>query len=249
MKRFAVPLSLPVRHVYSKYLVALCSLPLLLPSVHAKTLAGKVVGVTDGDTITVLVEQHPVKVRLHGIDSPESHQAYGTQAKKFTSKMAFDKMAKVIVHDRDQYGRTVGEIILPDGNNLNASITRHGFAWAYVQYSKKFVAQEQEAKKFKRGLWADSNPTPPWEFRRGGSRTSPTPSVRGRSSASAPTVKTPTRARAPSPVPDESPRVWVNTDSGVYHYPHCRWYGNTNYGSYMSEKQAVASGNRRCMRE
>lgn len=65
-------------------------------------------------------------------------------------------------HERDRYGRTVGEVILPDGSNLNALIVRR----AYRRYSKKFIPEEEEAKANRRGLWKDRNPIPPWEFRR-----------------------------------------------------------------------------------
>ncbi len=107
-----------------------------------------------------------MKVRLYGIDSPESHQAFGTQAKKFTSSKAHGKTVDVQYRERDQYGRTVGEVILPDGSNLNALIVQNGYAWAYRHHSRKFIPEEEEAKADRRGLWKDRNPIPPWEFRR-----------------------------------------------------------------------------------
>ncbi|HOC30969.1 MAG TPA: thermonuclease family protein [Armatimonadota bacterium] len=131
-----------------------------------ESMSGRVVAVGDGDTLRVLVARREVKVRLYGIDSPEAHQAFGTQAKKFTSQKAFGKTVTVEVRDTDQYGRTVGEVILPDGTNLNALIVKSGYAWAYRHHSRKFIPEEEEAKADRRGLWKDRNPIPPWEFRR-----------------------------------------------------------------------------------
>ncbi len=131
-----------------------------------ESFSGRVTAVSDGDTLRVLANRREVKVRLYGIDSPESHQAFGTQARKFTSQQAFGKTVAVEVRDTDQYGRTVGEVILPDGTNLNALLVKSGYAWAYRHHSRKFIPEEEDAKSNKRGLWADRNPTPPWEFRR-----------------------------------------------------------------------------------
>lgn len=131
-----------------------------------ESFSGRVTAVSDGDTLRVLANRREVKVRLYGIDSPESHQAFGTQAKKFTSSKAHGKTVDVQYRERDQYGRTVGEVILPDGSNLNALIVQNGYAWAYRHHSRKFIPEEEEAKADRRGLWKDRNPIPPWEFRR-----------------------------------------------------------------------------------
>lgn len=129
---------------------------------------GRVVGVSDGDTIEVLRAGRAVRVRLHGIDCPESRQAYGTRAKQFTAQLVFGKTVAVQVHGTDQYGRILGEVILPDGRSLNRELVRNGYAWWYRRYSNDLVLQqlEQEARRERRGLWQDRNPVPPWEFRR-----------------------------------------------------------------------------------
>ncbi len=129
---------------------------------------GKVVGVSDGDTIEVMRAGRAVRVRLQGIDCPESHQAYGTRAKQFTAELAFGKTVAVQVHGTDQYGRILGEVILPDGRSLNRELVRNGYAWWYRRYSDDPVLQqlEEEARRERRGLWRDKNPTPPWQFRR-----------------------------------------------------------------------------------
>lgn len=125
----------------------------------------KVVGVSDGDTITVLQGRRSTKVRLYGIDSPESHQAFGAKAKEFTSSRVFDRDVRVEPRDRDRYGRTVA-LVWPGPTSLNEELVKAGLAWAYRQYSEDYVGQEAEARKAHRGLWGDRNPVPPWDFRR-----------------------------------------------------------------------------------
>ena len=90
-----------------------------LSSHAADSFTGKVVGVSDGDTISVMREGRAVKVRLHGIDCPEKKQPYGTKAKRFTSDRAFRNEVTIYVKDYDRYGRIVGEAILPRGISLN----------------------------------------------------------------------------------------------------------------------------------
>src|SRR5262245_55193892 len=81
----------------------------------AEQFTGKVVGISDGDTISVLRDGKAVKVRLHGVDTPEKAQAFSTQARKFTSDMVFQQTVTVIVQNTDRYGRLVGDVLLPDG--------------------------------------------------------------------------------------------------------------------------------------
>lgn len=134
-----------------------------------------VIGISDGDTIKVLQDGVPVRIRLWGIDSPELRQAFGMRAKQFTADLAFGKVVTIRVHDVDRWKRQVAEIILPDGRNLNYEIVRAGFAWWYVRYARHdqdLERLEMEAKKEERGLWSDKNPMPPWEFRNGPSTTS-----------------------------------------------------------------------------
>ena len=134
--------------------------------------AGKVVAVKDGDTIEVLRDgTNAVRVRLSGIDCPEKAQAFGQRAKQAASDMAFGKQVKVIEKDKDRYGRTVAEIILPDDRSLNQELVRAGLAWWYKQYAPKdakLEALEQEAREAKVGLWIDADPVPPWVWRKKG---------------------------------------------------------------------------------
>jgi micrococcal nuclease len=141
------------------------------PPLPSAQFSGKVVGVTDGDTITVLHNGRDERVRLHGIDCPEKGQPYGTKAKQFTSQLVFGN--EVIVKD---YGldntrskRTLGEIVLRDGRVVNEELLRAGLAWWYRKYVPNRVdlaALEEEARNAKRGLWADPNPVPPWCYRK-----------------------------------------------------------------------------------
>ena len=146
---------------------------ILLPALgHAEQFTGKVVGISDGDTLNVLREGKAVKVRLHGIDTPERAQAFGTRAQQFTSELAFGNEVTVVVRDTDRYGRVVGEVRLPepDGRNLNQELVKAGMAWWYKQYAPNdtTLAQlEADARAAQRGLWAEAHPVPPWAWRRG----------------------------------------------------------------------------------
>jgi endonuclease YncB( thermonuclease family) len=136
----------------------------------AEQFTGKVVGISDGDTISVLREGKAVKVRLHGVDTPEKAQAFGTQARKFTSDMVFQQTVTVAIRNTDRYGRLVGEVLLPDGRSLTQELVKAGMAWWYRQYAPNdpTLAQlEAEARLAKRGLWAEAHPIPPWEWRKG----------------------------------------------------------------------------------
>jgi micrococcal nuclease len=128
----------------------------------------KVIGVKDGDTIVLLQNNQSVTVRLYGVDCPEKNQDFGTQAKNFTSELAFGKYVKLNAKGNDRYNRTIGEIILPDGRSLNKELVANGFAWYYRAYAKdpQLGYLENDAKRLEKGLWSQPNPTPPWDFRK-----------------------------------------------------------------------------------
>jgi micrococcal nuclease len=138
----------------------------------------KVIGVKDGDTIVLLQNNQPVTVRLYGVDCPEKKQDFGTQAKNFTSGLASGKYVTLISKGSDRYGRTIGEIILPDGKSLNKELVANGFAWYYRAYANdpQLGFLENDARRLERGLWSQPNPTAPWDFRKSkrekGSKTS-----------------------------------------------------------------------------
>lgn len=136
----------------------------------ADTFSGRVVAVTDGDTIKVMHQGRAERVRLQEIDCPEKHQAFGKRAKQFTAALVMGKEVTVIAEKADRYGRTLGYVILPDGRNLNRELVKAGLAWWYRHYSSdsSLGELEAEARAAKRGLWRDPQPVPPWEFRRTG---------------------------------------------------------------------------------
>ncbi len=138
---------------------------------QAEEITGKVIGVTDGDTLTILVDKAQTKVRLAEIDTPELGQAFGRQAKKALADLAFGKQAGIVVIDRDRYGRNVGRVYV-DGLDVNKELVRQGFAWAYLQYQRdaSFSDLEAEARAAKRGLWAlpKGEQRSPWRWRREG---------------------------------------------------------------------------------
>lgn len=133
------------------------------PTVHA----GEVVGVIDGDTIDVLVDDEPIRIRLDGIDAPERGQAFGSRAKKALSDAVFGKDVRVIEVDTDRYGRVVGRVYLRR-RDVSLAMVNAGLAWHYTQFSDdEGLAEAQRQARDKRlGLWVDDDPTPPWEYRR-----------------------------------------------------------------------------------
>jgi endonuclease YncB( thermonuclease family) len=135
---------------------------------RGETLRGRVVRIADGDTLTVLDDRNTQhKIRLFGIDAPETHQEFGSRAKQSLSELCFDQDVEVEVVDTDRYGRTVGRIFAGE-TDVNMEQVRRGMAWDYDSYDKRheFAAAERDARDHQRGLWADRDPTPPWEFRR-----------------------------------------------------------------------------------
>jgi micrococcal nuclease len=171
------------------------------------TAGDKVIAVKDGDTMDLLRNGKTITVRLYGIDSPEKAQAYGQRSRQFASDLSFGKQVRLIEHTKDRYGRTVGTIILPDGSNLNEELVRNGFAWHYKAYSKDKTLEnlEADARRFKRGLWQDPNPVPPWEFRK--------------NKVSARDLRKQKAAAAPLPAGATKRMVYICNSSGatVYH--------------------------------
>lgn len=133
------------------------------------TYHGKVVGITDGDTLTLLTEgNRQIKIRLSDIDTPERGQAFGKRATQALAELAYREDARIVYVDTDRYGRMVGRVYV-DGVDVNRQLVAEGFAWVFRRYSDdaELLALESQARKKKIGLWADPNPIPPWEWRRG----------------------------------------------------------------------------------
>ncbi|WP_180273533.1 thermonuclease family protein [Iodobacter sp. BJB302] len=145
-------------------LFAFISFPL-----HAETLTGQIIGISDGDTATLLTSAHqPVKIRLGQIDAPEKAQAFGEKSKQSLSELIYGKNVSVEVETKDKYGRTVGKILV---GNLDANLeqVKRGMAWFYVQYGHDMAYRDAEskAKASRLGLWSDISPTAPWDWRHG----------------------------------------------------------------------------------
>ncbi len=149
--------------------IIIVSLPTLPGVVFATEYNGRVVGITDGDTITVLHGGVGERIRLNGIDCPEKGQAFGGAAKQATSQLAFGRHVTVQTHGLDKFGRTIADVILPDGVNLNQELVRKGWCWWYRKYAPDNLTLEKleaDARASRAGLWRDLNPIPPWVFRK-----------------------------------------------------------------------------------
>jgi micrococcal nuclease len=207
-------------------------LPQASSSTAVEPLRGKVISVSDGDTLKLLVGRDTVTVRLDGIDAPESGQSFGGRAKQALAEAVQGK--SVVVHARgtDRYGRTLGGILV-DGIDVNAMLVERGWAWHYKQYSRdaKLAALELQARAAKRGLWADSQPLPPWEFR-----------ARQRATASGVETTAQTAHAADQAGPAGQTQFWLNTSSGVRHNSRCEHFRNTRAGRFCQPDEGKACG-------
>lgn len=138
--------------------------PVLL---SAHTLKGKIVRVSDGDTVVLLDsnnKQH--KIRLDGIDAPEKGQAYGNKSKEYLSSLIAGKTVIVEYEKKDMYKRILGTIFY-QGKNINEEMVRSGYAWTYYyNKSKRMLELQDNAKKGNKGLWKDKNPINPYHYRK-----------------------------------------------------------------------------------
>lgn len=127
-----------------------------------------VISVHDGDTLTVLIDHHPVRVRLTDIDAPELRQSFGTRSRLSLSDLCFGKSAALEIHSKDRYGRTLAQVSCA-GTDANAEQVRRGYAWIFTRYARAdspLYALQSEARAARRGLWTDPSPMPPWDWRR-----------------------------------------------------------------------------------
>ncbi len=150
------------------------ALAILSTTTHADTLTGNVVGIADGDTLTLLdttKTQH--KIRLAGIDSPEKSQPFGQVCKKSLSDLAYDRAATVETTKLDRYGRAIGKVLV-NGQDVNLEQIRRGCGWHYKKYQNEqslddrlsYNKAEESARANRVGLWADNDPVPPWDWRK-----------------------------------------------------------------------------------
>ena len=131
----------------------------------------KVIGVKDGDTIEVLYQNKPITIRFAHVDCPEikKHQPFGQAAKKFTSDICFGQIVTVENNGEfDRYNRLIAVIFNDRNENVNKELVKAGLAWHFSKYStdKSYDDLEFVARHNRKGLWADENPIPPWDWRK-----------------------------------------------------------------------------------
>jgi endonuclease YncB( thermonuclease family) len=117
---------------------------------------GQCVDVIDGDTITVMKGDKPVKVRLYGVDTPEKHQQWATEATKFTTNMVYQKQVSVLPVSTDKYGRTIGRVTV-NGKSLELGLLEAGLAFWYRKYALEVVGygvMEKVACMKRQGVWS-----------------------------------------------------------------------------------------------
>ena len=196
---------------------------------QASQLTGKVVNIADGDTLTILQQDKTQKrIRLGEIDAPESKQAFGQRAKESLIQLCGGQNAVVQVQDIDRYGRVVGRVSC-HGVDITVEQVRRGMAWVYDSYAKdkSLYDVQSQAKKARKGLWADASPVPPWLWRKG---------------------QTTAQAATQSGSKAESGEVRGNKNSKVYHLSNCPGYNAMkpeNVRSFKTEKQARDAGFRK----
>jgi endonuclease YncB( thermonuclease family) len=208
------------RIILTAWLLIVFALPV---TAQQRAITGRVVGVSDGDTLTLLDsnnKQH--KVRLDGIDAPESSQPFGAKSKQSLSTLVFGRAVTVTSLKTDRYGRVVGKVTL-DGKDINYVQVMNGWAWFYRDYArelntedaKDYEQAENTARSQRRGLWTDASPVPPWEYRKS------------------------KRAAAAKVKPATNGQIIGNRNSRVYHRPDCPAYNDVGERNRVFFKTAV----------
>ncbi len=198
----------------------------------------KVIGVYDGDSITVLIDKQQYKVRLAEIDAPEIGQDFGSKSKAHLSDLVFGKEVSGERTDVDRNGRNICRIFV-DGVNVGEKMVTDGFAWHYKEYSKsdELDRLEQEARSKRLGIWSESAPPmSPSDWRKAKAERAKLAKANPSKSTVAPTLKL---------KPNDQPAIlqhWINTASNVRHNSTCRWYKNTKSGRMCQSGEGKACG-------
>lgn len=199
--------------------------------------SGKVVALSDGDTITVLNDRKQIKVRLEGIDAPEKSQAFGNKSKDALADLIGRKEVSIHATGIDKYGRTLGRVII-EGQDVSELMVAQGMAWHYKEYSddEALAELEDKARAAKLGLWAESNALPPWEFRKRRKIDDVPPQA----------VTSHAETRQPrEAVSNPQPQVgthWLNTSSNTRHNARCQYFKNTKRGRACGPNEGKACG-------
>jgi endonuclease YncB( thermonuclease family) len=130
---------------------------------------GRVIGISDGDTLTILEDKRQIKVRIVDIDAPEAKQSFGTRSRQHLSTLCFGKQAEVAEKGRDRYERILGKVSC-NGIDAGSAQIRAGMAWVFRRYAptdSPLYELEREAMLSRRGLWSDPHAIAPWEWRQG----------------------------------------------------------------------------------
>lgn len=149
-------------------IVALTLFALNPVSAGADSITGQVIGISDGDTLTLLQEHTELKIRLAAIDAPEKDQPFGQKSKQSLSDFCFKKTATAEIVDKDRYGRYVA-VVSCGKTIVNDAQVQAGMAWVYRKYAKGFghlYSLEREAQESHLGLWVDKHAIEPWLWRR-----------------------------------------------------------------------------------
>ena len=162
-----------LRHHVGCAAVALLGCLTVTAKSEIMVIHGRVVGVHDGDTLTLLDhEKIQFKIRVDGIDAPELRQSFGRVAKQGLADIAAGKDAVASCAKSDRYGRQVCQVHVGD-SDMGLAQLRNGLAWMFRRYGhelpterrRQYIEAEQEAKLTHRGLWTDPEPVPPWAWR------------------------------------------------------------------------------------
>ena len=191
------------------WILGLLLLPLLA---QAEQFTGRVVNVRSGDTLSVLRNGRVVRVHLYGVVCPERGQAFGNQARQFTRDVAFQQTVAVAVdavatNATERRGQLIAAVQLSNGMDLSQALVQAGYAWHDTRYApqdKRLAQLEAEARATQRGLWAEANPVPPWEWRQG--------------------QRQPASAKEPQNAASSQAVIISNRLRKVYHWPGCPEY-------------------------
>jgi len=137
-----------------RFVISVLLSTLLVATAAFADFTGPVVSVLDGDNIEVLHNTRTERIRLNGIDCPEIGQAYGTRAKQAASELVFGKEATLNTFGKDKYGRTIADVLLPDGTNVNHELVKDGWCWWYRKYAPGntvLEGLEKEAREARKG--------------------------------------------------------------------------------------------------
>ena len=140
-----------------------------VPSAFAQRFPVTVVGVSDGDTFTVINrDKLQLRIRVYGIDAPEKGQAFGNRAKQALSSYIAGREIEIDVQSQEKWGRFVARVYTPEGEDVALLMLRDGMAWHYAHFggTAAYKEAQEAARAEKAGLWADPAPVAPWDFRK-----------------------------------------------------------------------------------